>query len=65
MTWVIKQAAIKAAKPAIMAVRKAEAPANIARPSPIMPKGGPVLKQSTLNWKSPDKYQEFATLKSK
>ena len=50
------EAVAEATKAAIMVVIGTEIPFNTTRPVPEMPKkGGPVLKELTLNWKFPYK----------
>ena len=59
--WAIVQAAIEAAKAAIMAVREAETPVSNVRPiQRTLRMGGPTLKQTTL--KEPGKYHELCNL---
>ena len=59
MSQAIIQAPTEAAKLAVMTVKQEEDPARHAIPLQMMPVlGSPALKQSTFNWKVPDKYQE-------
>ena len=60
MMQTITQAAIKAAKAAIMTIKETENPVNAARYMQVMLRtGGPVLKQPNIDWKTADKYQEL------
>ena len=57
MTQAMMQAAIEDTKGPIMAIRETEIPVNTKGQALILPiASGPVLKQPTINWKSPDKY---------
>ena len=57
MTQIKTQAAIQAAKTAIMTVRETDNLVSNARPVHTMPgSGSPVLKQLTFDWKVADKY---------
>ena len=60
----IKQADIKADEAALMAVKDARNPVNVARSVEVMPrKGCQALKQPAFEWKAAEKCQELQTLR--
>ena len=64
MTKAIMQAAMEAAKAAIMVIKEAENSVSTAKPIQMMPKTGDLaLKQPIFDWKVPDKYQELQNIK--